>query len=245
LLARTRAELRNWLRARGADWIEDPSNENVAFERVRARRALAPRPDEAQRLAEAAAYLRQEAEALDAAAAAWIVAHVRFDAGRAFFPASALADEAAARGLSALIAAVAGADGEPQAARVASLVATAAAPSFRGATLGGAQLRPGGGRELELSRDPGGLMGRGRRKTQTWLELPAGAQFVWDGRLELTATEPGWRVAAAAAEPDPTAPVFSRQGQTSSLPEAQEAGVAAAWLLAAHVAHLLPKFTPQ
>ena len=41
LLDCRRTELRAYLRARGASWVEDPSNESPAFERVRARRALA------------------------------------------------------------------------------------------------------------------------------------------------------------------------------------------------------------
>ena len=36
-----RADLRDWLRARGIGWAEDPSNRNEDFERIRARNALA------------------------------------------------------------------------------------------------------------------------------------------------------------------------------------------------------------
>ena len=41
LLGVARGELRDWLKARGQDWIEDPSNEALRFDRVKARRALA------------------------------------------------------------------------------------------------------------------------------------------------------------------------------------------------------------
>jgi len=41
LLRSRRAELRDWLSARGLDWIEDPSNRDRRFERVRIRKALA------------------------------------------------------------------------------------------------------------------------------------------------------------------------------------------------------------
>ncbi len=44
LLEASRAELRDDLAARGADWLDDPANENPAFARVRARRTLATDP---------------------------------------------------------------------------------------------------------------------------------------------------------------------------------------------------------
>jgi tRNA(Ile)-lysidine synthase len=40
LLAVSRTEIRDWLRARGQSWIEDPSNELARFERVRIRQGL-------------------------------------------------------------------------------------------------------------------------------------------------------------------------------------------------------------
>ncbi len=40
LLDARREELRDWLRGRGIGWIDDPSNENERFDRVKARRAL-------------------------------------------------------------------------------------------------------------------------------------------------------------------------------------------------------------
>ncbi len=40
-LALSRADLRDWLAARGEAWVEDPSNTDPRFERVRVRRAMA------------------------------------------------------------------------------------------------------------------------------------------------------------------------------------------------------------
>jgi tRNA(Ile)-lysidine synthase len=40
LLSTSRETIRSWLRARGQDWIEDPSNQQPKFERVRIRRNL-------------------------------------------------------------------------------------------------------------------------------------------------------------------------------------------------------------
>lgn len=62
LLDATRAELRGFLRAVGADWVEDPSNDNLRFDRVKTRRALAvlgPLGITPQRLAEVAGHLAE------------------------------------------------------------------------------------------------------------------------------------------------------------------------------------------
>lgn len=40
LLAASRAELRDYLRGQHIDWAEDPSNENLTFDRIKARKAL-------------------------------------------------------------------------------------------------------------------------------------------------------------------------------------------------------------
>ncbi|MBL8549407.1 MAG: tRNA lysidine(34) synthetase TilS [Hyphomonadaceae bacterium] len=232
-----RAELRGWLRARGAEWIEDPSNENDAYERVRTRRLLSA--SEIARLAHEAARLREGAEAIDRAAAAWIAAHVRLDGGRAVFPLAALAplQDGAARAVSALIAAAAGAESEPPIEKVRALLARGTG------TLGGAKVGARGG-QATVSRDPGALLGRGKEARAIWIDLPQGKPLVWDGRLEIVAPGPGWRIGPAAAPPDPTAPVFSSGGRRFSLAEAQSEQAAAEWLLAAHLEHLLPLVHP-
>lgn len=40
LLGHTRAELREWLRRSGISWIDDPSNDDLAFDRIKARQML-------------------------------------------------------------------------------------------------------------------------------------------------------------------------------------------------------------
>jgi tRNA(Ile)-lysidine synthase len=67
LLGVGRGELRDWLRARGQDWIEDPSNEALRFDRVKARRmleGLAPLGLDAVALAGVAGRMAEAREAL-------------------------------------------------------------------------------------------------------------------------------------------------------------------------------------
>nr|HMQ58194.1 tRNA lysidine(34) synthetase TilS [Rhizobiaceae bacterium] len=70
LLGVTRQALRAELRRLGVDWIDDPTNENPAQERVRVRNALATAPERAQALLARAnkASATRESEALQAAA---------------------------------------------------------------------------------------------------------------------------------------------------------------------------------
>ncbi|MFD2737956.1 tRNA lysidine(34) synthetase TilS [Sulfitobacter aestuarii] len=68
LLGVSRAELREYLRSEGVVWVEDPSNEDERFERIRARQtlaALAPLGIDAEGLSAVAANLSQARRALD------------------------------------------------------------------------------------------------------------------------------------------------------------------------------------
>jgi tRNA(Ile)-lysidine synthase len=74
LLAITRDEARAYCRARGLEWREDPSNEDLQFARARVRAEILPalralNPAAERNIAETAAQLREEAEVLDAALA--------------------------------------------------------------------------------------------------------------------------------------------------------------------------------
>ena len=70
VLGFSRSELRLFLREIGRDWIEDPSNDNQRFDRVRVRKALAvlaPLGIDTERLAEVAGHLAEARAALEAA----------------------------------------------------------------------------------------------------------------------------------------------------------------------------------
>jgi tRNA(Ile)-lysidine synthase len=70
LLTMGRAELRSYLTAQGAQWVEDPSNDNPRFDRVRVRKAMQGLGGlglTTERLAEVAGHLGQARQALERA----------------------------------------------------------------------------------------------------------------------------------------------------------------------------------
>ena len=143
LIGETRDRLRDWLKARGQVWIDDPSNQNAAFERIRVRRLF----DRVPGLPARVLVLQQSFAALrtveDRALARWLEASVRIDAGRVVADVRVLPPERAARALGLLIQSVAGRETAPRSEALTSLAdrILATAP-FRGATLGGVRLRP-------------------------------------------------------------------------------------------------------
>jgi tRNA(Ile)-lysidine synthase len=177
LLKAGRAELRDWLRASGIGWHDDPSNENARFTRVKARKALAilaPLGITADRLAEVAGHLAQVQAALETqvaeVAARWLheaAGALRFDAGLWSEPAE-VQRQAVQRALMWL-------SGETYAPRAADLQRLIVAMATgRDATLAGCRARSGW-----LMREPFALGGA----------VPVGE--LWDRR---------WRVAGPAGE---------------------------------------------
>jgi len=84
LLNFARKDLRLWLQAQGKTWVEDPSNNNPRFERVRARAALThlqPLGLTPARLAQVADHLAEARAALDVLADQWATQTLREEAG--------------------------------------------------------------------------------------------------------------------------------------------------------------------
>ncbi len=237
LLGARREELRALLRHRGACWIEDPANANVAFERVRVRKRLADM--EAQgfdplRLTRLADDLLGRVVRVDRAAADLIARAARFEGERIVVSRAAWDgdSEVRRRALAVLLLAAAGGERAPDAQALARLDAAMQSSDFPGATLGGAALTAAKA-GVVLRRDPGALLGRADGAGGVAaLALNAGEEAVWDGRLRLTMAEPGWSVDIGPN----CAPVLRRCGAALS---PGEAGAAASWLLADHVAHLV------
>lgn len=97
LLFLRREALRDLLAARGVTWVEDPSNDDETFDRVRARRALealAPLGITADRIGATAGHLGQARAALDAQAVRFFRAHGSMAAGDLIFDRTAFQAEA-------------------------------------------------------------------------------------------------------------------------------------------------------
>lgn len=187
LLTVSRARLSATLTAMGQDWIEDPSNANTAFARVRLRGlmpALAAEGMTPQRLADTARRLGRARAALEAAvagtAARWCAPHpagfVLVDP-RAFVEES---DEVALRLLSRLLTGVGGGLYPPRAERSEHLLARLRDGLTKATTLAGCRIGPLGERLL-FSREAG--------KMAPPVALVPGAELVWDGRFRVKVAE--------------------------------------------------------
>lgn len=106
LLAFTRAELRAFLKNRGAKWLEDPMNGDPRFARTRIRTllpALTAAGVPLSRIAQAAAHLARARQALEAEAERFLAVHARFEEdGAALVDAAALQRSQREIGLRAL-----------------------------------------------------------------------------------------------------------------------------------------------
>lgn len=233
-----RAEIRDFLTARGEGWIEDPSNLNPHFERVRVRiqnGALLPAPTGAER-----SLLAQRA-------AAFLAATTRRDGSLFSLDGAAvgraLSDAAAWRGL-LLLAATAG-------GRMHTLEARSAG-RLRSFLASGTLSRLTAGRVVFDRRRDGLHLYREDRDIPSLL-LAAGGTETWDGRYRLS-NRTGQAVVVSAwgdeAEQGPVATLRGpalRAHRTSPCLKFGDGGVVAAGRVTvepmiAPYAHFLPRF---
>lgn len=216
LLGVPRASLAASLKARGQGWIEDPSNANEIFARVRLRNLAAGLAAEGlspERLAETAGRLGRARSALDAMVAEAAARSVALDpAGFAICSApalTALPEEVGLRLLGRLLLAVGGEAYGPRLERLERLYRSVAGGLEGARTLSGCRVVPGAGGAMTICREP--------VRVAPPLALMPGGRFRWDGRFEgeVAAGAPpgltlgalggqGWRkVAAAMGKPGP------------------------------------------
>ncbi|MCF8511340.1 MAG: tRNA lysidine(34) synthetase TilS [Rhodobacteraceae bacterium] len=183
LLGVSRADLRHYLGGQGVAWVDDPSNENDRFTRVRARKALtalAPLGITVETLNTSILNLARARQALSVEVADLADRLVVLAAGAAQLSRSQwlqLAPEMRRRLLLAIIGWMGGAAHAPREAQTLRL--DLALHEGRDATLAGLRFRSRGDR-VDITREPRAVMGA----------VPLGA--VWDHR---------WRV-LGPADPD-------------------------------------------
>ncbi len=174
LLPVAKARLVATLSARGLSWIEDPSNHNALYTRVRLRQTMdQAQQDEAAKIAVAA---RLETAALHQALGPVLAAAVTLSAaGHADIEPGVLAaapvpvqQAAWAR----LFRTVSGREYTPRSEMLATFLDRQAAPGFAGATLAGCQLTTG--KLWRLAREPAGVV-----------TVPATQAMLWDNRFSI------------------------------------------------------------
>lgn len=193
LLTCSRAELRGYLSGRGGVWVDDPSNDNDRFTRVKARqalRALAPLGITADRLAETVDHLAKAQQGQRVALAQVWGLIGREEAGALYFSLPELAawgEEIERRLLLAVIAHIGTEVYAPREAKLANL--RSALHEGRDATLAGCRFRLRAG-EVAVFREPNAV--------KTSVCAPS---QIWDGRWQMQGPEaPEQEIRALGAE---------------------------------------------
>jgi tRNA(Ile)-lysidine synthase len=149
LLGFSREELRIFLKERGQAWLDDPMNEDAAFDRVKLRKARAALEEaglSATRIAAAAAHLARARESLEILTEVVVERAVRFGSGGMLLDPEALAAAPRELGLRALASVLMAVSGQPYRPRFDSLErlfdALSGARPATAATLHGCHIRP-------------------------------------------------------------------------------------------------------
>ena len=185
-----RAEIRDWLRARGETWIDDPANEDHRFARARARSTLSS-PD--GRGGRSEGWWRglppgvSEASGPESMPPLLPLCTEPSPPRSAWSPSPcggglALAASAPAAHIAAACLSAGGASRPPRGDRLQHLVARLRSGEAFTATLAGARIASDG-ETAAFTRDPG-------RAGFPSLSLAPGEPTVWDGRFEIEATVP-------------------------------------------------------
>jgi len=192
LLTARRADVRGWLIARGIGWVEDPMNDDPAFDRVKARRALAvlaPLGVTVEGLIATAGWMALARGALEVACLRAEGEVWRVEAGDVVFAAApffGLPQEVRLRLLTAALRWVASAPYRPRLSEVEAVQVALAGRCRR--TLAGCIVARVGD-VIRVSREPAAVAGQ-----------VAAQGAVWDGRWRITGPEvAGARVAMLGA----------------------------------------------
>ena len=191
MLSCGRYELRSYNKNNDLEWIDDPSNANTTFARIRARKYLTEHPIEKQNLLtiskSATEILKQEQAQLSD----FIQANTKpFDWGGLTllpeFCTGKLGQMAEA--LRYILPAISGDPLPPSYEKRMNLVQKLRSPDFTGATLGGVRLVPAQDSVLCV-RDLGALLGRADVHAIAPLHLQPSETQIWDGRFAVSTAQ--------------------------------------------------------
>jgi tRNA(Ile)-lysidine synthase len=184
LLDVPKARLKATLNAEGIGWVDDPSNIDPRFERVRVRAAsdaLAALGLTPQALARSAQRLRRARAALDHVTGDFLAAHsVMSEAGYCTLDGNALAsapDEIALRALARVVEAVGARSLPIRLAKIEAMLDALKAAPAKTHTIGGCRLQPFGNR-LGVFRET-------RGSGLPVLSLAPGERALWDNRFRV------------------------------------------------------------
>lgn len=190
LLALPKNYLTEYLDDCALRWIEDPSNENTAFDRVAVRRFLAAPPLkglEAQRLSETAASLRRAQAALDYYECLWLKKSVTLHRdGYLLLPLKALKsdpEEIILRSLATIFTTLTDQDYPPRFDSLKRVYSALQSADFQGMTLSGLQMLPFKDHSKDQSKDHSVLF---IPELAAMREHPVSEAMTWSGLFQLT-----------------------------------------------------------
>lgn len=209
LLAVSRAQLRGYLAGQGVSWVDDPSNDNPRFTRVKARKAMAALSGlgiNALGLSESIAHLQAARAALWQTLAGFAKRHAVERAGAILVPQEAFLEmppELRRMFLQSVTRWMSGAEHAPAAPDLARF--QAAAEAGRAATLAGTRLKPIQG-HLHFLRETRPVQG------------PVAFGAIWDHRWQVRGPAlPGLEIAALGAEGLGQCPDWRAHGRREAL----------------------------
>lgn len=180
LLSVPKAEILSYLKTHGLNWVEDPSNTNRNFTRVRIRQRLVTEPKNAHPLLETAKYLQraitEEREVLAKQAADIVELNRNGFIRLSEIPYPEL--------LVQLIRIFSGTGGPIDRAQIRRALKAMREPDFKALTLAGAQISKWKKGYL-LCRDAVAVKGRNNKKQSAQIDqiMPPNEPYIWDGRF--------------------------------------------------------------